>query len=167
MRVRRLVLAGLFVALGYILSLIPGLPVGPTRVQPFQHTLNAVAGVLVGPWYAGAAALVTAGLRVLRGTGTFFAFPGSVPGAVVVGLAHLYLWRRSEAALTEPLGTGLIGALLSWLVVAPMIGASRGLGFFVVAFLASSVPGAILGYLLLKGLEHAGVTPRELADRGA
>ncbi len=167
MQTRKLVLAALFAALGYILSLIPGVPVGPTKVQPFQHTLNAIAGVLLGPWYAGAAALITAYIRVLRGTGTLFAFPGSVPGALVVGLISLYVWRRTEAALTEPIGTGLIGAFLSWLVVAPMVGSTRGLGFFVIAFLGSSIPGALLGYIVLKALERAGITSRTAAEGSA
>ncbi len=164
MQTRRLVLAALFAALGYVLSLVPGIPVGPTKVQPFQHTLNAIAGILVGPWYASAAALVTAAVRVQRGTGTLFAFPGSIPGALVVGLAYVYLWRRHEAALLEPIGTGLIGAFLSWLIVAPVIGSTRGLGFFVVAFLASSIPGCIIGYLVVKALHRIGVTPQTLTE---
>ncbi len=166
MDTRRLVLAGLFTALGFVLSLIPGLPVGPTKVQPFQHALNAIAGVLVGPWYASAAALATAFIRFERGTGTLFAFPGSLPGALLVGLVYAYVWRRTEAAFVEPIGTGLIGALLSWLIVAPMVGSTRGLGFFVVAFLASSIPGCILGYLVLKTLQRTGAAA-QIARREA
>jgi energy coupling factor transporter S component ThiW len=164
MHTRRLVLAALFAAMGYVLSLIPGIPVGPTRVQPFQHTLNAIAGVLVGPWYASAAALVTAYIRLERGTGTLFAFPGSLPGALLVGLVYVYVWRRTEAAFVEPIGTGIIGALLSWLIVAPMVGSTRGLSFFIVAFLASSIPGCIIGYLVLKALHRAGVTTRAVPE---
>jgi predicted membrane protein len=42
---RKLVLAALFAALGVLLSSF-AIPVGGARVYPFQHTLNAVAGVL-------------------------------------------------------------------------------------------------------------------------
>lgn len=153
---RTLALAGLFVAVAYVLSLWPGIPVGPTKVQPFQHTVNAIAGVVLGPWYAALVGLLTASLRVMRGTGTYFAYPGSIPGALIVGLTY-QLWKRDWAALTEPLGTGLIGALLGWLIVAPLLGSTKTLLFFIVAFLASSIPGAILGFVILKVLRRVGV----------
>ena len=148
---RKLVLAALFAALGVLLSSF-AIPVGAERVFPFQHVLNAVAGVILGPWWAAGSALVTATLRVSLGTGSLFAFPGSPFGAVAVGLAYRVL-RRDAAALFEPVGTVLVGAPLSALLIAPFIGAaSGGLLFFMVSFAVPSVSGAILGYLALRAL---------------
>ena len=125
---RKLALAGLFAALGVLLSLF-AIPVGGARVLPFQHAINAVAGVVVGPWWAAGAALVAATLRFSLGTGSLFAFPGSPFGALVVGLVYVYL-KRDEAALTEPLGTVLIGAPLGALLITPFLdlGAAGGVG---------------------------------------
>lgn len=152
---RKLVLAALFAGLGVLLSSF-AIPVGATKVFPFQHAINAVAGVLLGPWWAAGSALVTATLRVSLGTGSLFAFPGSPFGAIVVGFAYRLL-RRDEAALFEPLGTVLIGATLSAVLISPFLGgAGGGLIALMIAFAASSIPGAIIGYLILKVLRRSG-----------
>lgn len=143
---RKLVLATLFAGLGVLLSSF-AIPVGGARIFPFQHTINAVAGILLGPWWAAGSALVTATLRVSLGTGSLFAFPGSPFGALVVGFAYKLL-RRDEAALFEPLGTVFIGATLGALLISPLLGeATGGLLALMVAFALSSVLGAITGYL--------------------
>ncbi len=152
---RKLVLAALFAGLGVLLSSF-AIPVGGARVFPFQHTINAVAGVLLGPWWAAGSALVTATLRVSLGTGSLFAFPGSPFGAIAVGLAYKLL-RRDEAALFEPLGTVFVGATLGALLISPFLGeAAGGLLALMVAFALSSIPGAIIGYLVLKMLRRIG-----------
>lgn len=153
---RTLVLAALFAAIGVLISAF-AVPVGGARVLPFQHAINAVAGVLLGPWWAALSALVTATLRFAFGTGSLFAFPGSPFGAIAVGLAYRWL-KRDEAALFEPLGTVLVGATLGALLISPFIGeATGGLVALAVSFALSSIPGAIVGYLLLKALRRAGV----------
>ncbi len=149
---RRLVLAAMFAALATLLGSL-SIPVGPTKVAPFQHTINAIAGILLGPWYAAGAALVTAALRNMLHWGTPFAFPGSPFGALAVGYAYRLL-RNDAAALCEPLGTGPIGATLAALMVAPLIGSHATFWFFQQAFLISSIPGAILGYVVIRLLRR-------------
>jgi energy coupling factor transporter S component ThiW len=107
----------------YALKIIidPGsVPVGPTKVFPFQHMINGILGVVLGPWYAAVAALATGLLRISVGTGTIFALPVGVLGALVVGLLYKYVYRSRWISLTEPLGTG-IGALISAFIIAPLI----------------------------------------------
>jgi energy coupling factor transporter S component ThiW len=150
---RRLVLAAMFAAMATLLGPL-SFPVGPTRVAPLQHTINAVAAVMIGPWYAAGAALVTAILRYNLHSGTIFAFPGSPFGALVVGYA--FRWLRSDlAALAEPLGTGPIGATIAALVFQPLIGSHHTIWWFQVAFLSSSIPGAVLGFVVLRALRPA------------
>ena len=152
---RKLVLAALFAGLGVLLSSF-AIPVGGAKLFPFQHTINAVAGVLLGPWWAAGSALVTATLRVSIGTGSLFAFPGSPFGAIAVGLAYKLL-RRDEAALFEPIGTVFVGATLGAFLISPFIEeATGGLIALMVAFALSSIPGAIIGYLVLKALRRTG-----------
>ncbi len=148
-------LAALFAGLGVLLSSF-AVPVGASRVFPFQHTINAVAGVLLGPWWAAGSALVTATLRFSAGTGSLFAFPGSPFGALAVGVAYRLL-RRDEAALFEPVGTVLVGATLGAVVISPFLGvAGGGLIALMIAFALSSIPGAFIGYLALKALRRTG-----------
>ncbi len=148
----KLVLTAIFSALGVVLSPV-FFPVGPTKCYPFQHALNGLAGVLIGPIYAGLAALITGIIRNMLGTGTIFAFPGGIPGALVVGLIYI-ITRRDEAALCEPIGT-FIGALLSAFIVGPITGKTMAPELFIIAFLMSSIPGSILGYIVLKIVRRA------------
>lgn len=154
---RRLVLAALFAGLGVLLSSF-AVPVGASRVFPFQHAINAVAGVLLGPWWAAGSALVTATLRFSLGTGSIFAFPGSPFGALAVGFAYRIL-RRDGAAFFEPVGTVLVGATLGAVLISPFLGAAGGgLIALMVAFALSSIPGAVIGYGVLKVLRRSGQT---------
>ena len=133
------------------------IPLGTTKCFPAQHMVNGVAGVLLGPWYAAVMAVATGTIRNTLGLGTLYAFPGGIPGALVVGLVHRYLLKNDSAALSEPIGTVAVGATLSALVLAPMQGHSLTLYFFWTAFAASSIPGAFLGYVVLKALRRLGL----------
>jgi len=165
-RSRRIVISALMVALGVALSIYPGaLPLGPTRIFPFQHMINAVAGVFLGPVDAVLIALSIGMIRIGIGTGTVFAISGGVPGALVVGLLYWHLLKRDAVALTEPIGT-LLGALMSALMVAPIIGNAPFPAFagmtaqwqlFSIFFLMSSLPGAVLGFLATKALRRSNV----------
>ena len=65
---RRAVLAGAFAAAGVVLSVV-SIPVGPTKCFPFQHTINVLAGAILGPWWAVGAAFTTSIVRIcLYGT---------------------------------------------------------------------------------------------------
>jgi len=153
--VKKLVLTGLLAALAVLLSGIH-FPVGPTKVFPFQHMVNALAGVLIGPWYGALSALIAGIIRNAIGTGTIFAFPGGIPGAIIVGLAYRW-FRRDWATLTEPLGTGVVGVLLIVILLGPLMGKEFAFAFFFTAFMASSIPGSVLGYILLKALRRTKV----------
>jgi energy coupling factor transporter S component ThiW len=116
--------------------------------------VNGIAGVLLGPWYAALLALATGTIRNLFGLGTLYAYPGGIPGALVVGLIHRYVKNSDYVALTEPIGTVVVGATISALLFAPLQGHSLTLYFFWSAFAVSSIPGAILGYLILKSIRR-------------
>ncbi|MCS7241653.1 MAG: energy coupling factor transporter S component ThiW [Candidatus Caldatribacterium sp.] len=149
---RRLLYAGLFAALAVVASGFH-VPVGPTKIFPFQHTINVLAGIAIGPWYGALAAAVAGTIRILLGTGTVFAFPGGIPGVICVGLMYRLL-RKDFAGFFEPLGTGVVGAALSAYIVAPLVGREATLLFFQTAFLMSSVPGSVLGVLLVKAIRR-------------
>jgi predicted membrane protein len=186
MQTRKVAQTVVLVAMVVVLSPI-FIPLGPAKVQPFQHMANVVAGVLLGPWYAVIMATCTAIIRVSLGVGTVFAFPGGMIGAFLAG--WFYRWARAlsepsaevevdlesgadsaprlafwnlpmaayGAAVGEVIGTGLIGASVSALIVDPIL-AKRGAGlaFFIISFSASSVAGAIIGLLCLGILRRAG-----------
>jgi energy coupling factor transporter S component ThiW len=150
---KKIALASILVALTVALSGFH-IPIGTTKVFPAQHMVNGIAGVLLGPWWASVMALGTGTIRNIFGLGTLYAYPGGIPGALVVGLIHRYFKETDLAALSEPLGTVAIGATLSALILAPFQGHSLTMWFFWSAFAVSSIPGAILGYIVLKTLRR-------------
>jgi len=154
-KARKIVLAGLFAAMAVLLSGIH-FPVGPIKAFPFKHMVNIVAGIMIGPWYAAISALIAGIIRNAIGTGTIFAFPGGIPGAIVVGLVFRWV-RRDWAALTEPVGTGFIGVPLTVFLLGPIMGKEFAFALFFPAFMASCIPGAVLGYVLLKALRRTNV----------
>lgn len=145
----KIVLSAMLAAVAVSLSGF-SFPVGPSRCFPFQHAVNAIAGILLGPWWAACAAIVSSTIRNFLGTGTVLAFPGSVFGALAVGFAADALPERFRAlaAFAEPLATGTIGAWVSALIMAGSA-KSAMFGMLATAFMASSAPGALIGFLLL------------------
>jgi energy coupling factor transporter S component ThiW len=150
---KKLALGAILTALTVALSTFY-IPIGATKCFPAQHMVNGIAGVLLGPWYAALLALATGTIRNLFGLGTLYAYPGGIPGALVVGLIHRYVKNSDYVALTEPIGTVVVGATISALLFAPLQGHSLTLYFFWSAFAVSSIPGAILGYLILKSIRR-------------
>ena len=156
MATKKIALTTVLIALTVVFSPFY-IPLGTTKCFPAQHMMNVVAGVLLGPWYAGLMALGTGLIRNFLGMGTVYAFPGGIPGALVVGIIYRYVWKNDYAGFAEPLGTVVIGATLSALVVAPWKGHSLTMYFFWAAFATSSVPGSVLGFVVLKAIRRIGI----------
>ncbi|MCC6023624.1 MAG: energy coupling factor transporter S component ThiW [Thaumarchaeota archaeon] len=182
---KRISLFIVIVSLGIIIAPLLWFPFFTTKAYPGQHLINALAGVMLGPWWAAAAAILIGIVRNILGIGTIYAFPGGIPGGVVVGLVYL-VTRRSKrpairylAALAEPIGTVLIGGTLSLAVIAPIIGDPRLLGaveqyglwrflpVFWSGWALSSIPGSVAGYLVLLALDRIGVMGRILGLQAA
>ena len=81
------------------------------------------------------------------------AFPGSMIGALLAGLAYYYTRRLELTCLAELLGTGLLGALAAYPVAALLMGLNpASYTVYIVPFLLSTGAGSILAYVLLRFL---------------
>ncbi|CCC81948.1 energy coupling factor transporter S component ThiW [Thermoproteus tenax] len=109
-----------FTGLGLALAPL-NIPVGPTKAFPGQSFVNGLAGLVLGPWAVVVAILIST-IRLMLGLGTIFAFPGSIPGALLVGLASTAFKRRPWVVWFEPVGTLGIGLPLSVYVIGPALG---------------------------------------------
>ena len=154
---RKLTLCGIMSALGVTLSVV-SIPLGPAKCYPFQHTINVINGILLGPFWGLASAFTTSLIRNMLGTGSLFAFPGSMFGVLLTGLTALLLPGRKKllSAIAEPFGTGIIGAWVSAAIVAPAMGRETAFTFMSASFLISSIPGAILGIVVISALVKRG-----------
>lgn len=157
METRKVAYAVVLTAIAVVLSPF-FIPVGPTKVFPAQHMVNVLSAVILGPWYALAVAVAASIIRNAAGTGTLFAFPGSMIGAFIAG--YVYVWRRNIylAALGEIFGTGILGALVSTLIVSPVFMSRTMVATaLIIPFLASTIAGSIVAVAALLVLQRAGV----------
>jgi energy-coupling factor transport system ATP-binding protein len=85
------------------------------------------------------------------------AFPGGMIGAFLAGYVYRYTRNIYLGALGEIIGTGLLAAVVSALVVAPVfLHQSTALSALIIAFSGSTIAGSVIGVLALKLLERVG-----------
>lgn len=156
--VKKLALAGVLCAVAVAGSMF-SFPVFGSKCAPVQHMVNVLCAVFLGPWYGVCAAFVASILRNLLGLGSLLAFPGSMCGALLCGLAF---WKTKNLSLTlvaEVAGTGILGGLAAYPVAIAFMGKTAGdIAFtaYVVPFLISTVAGAILAGALVFALQKSG-----------
>jgi energy coupling factor transporter S component ThiW len=158
METRKISRAIILVAMGVAISPFTSIPIGMAKINPAQHFVNVLGAVLLGPWWAAGIALMIGILRNALGTGTLLAFPGGMIGAFLAGWAYRYSRNIYLGALGEIIGTGVLGAMASALIIAPVLmGKAMALGALIIAFSGSTIAGSIMGLLALKLLERAGL----------
>ncbi len=156
--IKKLALAGILVAVAVVGSTL-SFPVLGSKCAPVQHMVNILCAVLLGPWYGLGVAFLASLLRNLFGLGSLLAFPGSMCGALLCGLAYQKTKNLPLTLIAEVFGTGIIGGLLSWPIAIAFMGKSAGdIAFYayVVPFLISTVGGSIIAGLLIAALGKAG-----------
>ena len=152
-RTRKLALAGLLTAVAVVGGMF-SIPIGAAKCSPVQHMVNVIAGVLLGPWYGLGSAFVASLIRNLIGTGSPLAFPGSMVGALLAGLLYQKIQRLPAAFVGEVVGTGILGAMLSYPVAVLLMGKTSALFAFVPSFMINTVAGSIVAVLVLCALER-------------
>ena len=120
-RVFRHVFLAMMVALGVVISPI-------LRVEgmcPMAHFINITVAVLMGPWYSLICAVLIGVIRMAVMGIPPLALTGAVFGAALSGIFYRMskgkLWA---AVLGEVIGTGIIGAIASYPVMALLWGTS-------------------------------------------
>lgn len=151
-KTRKLTLAGILVAAA-VLGGVFSFPVLGSRCAPMQHLVNILAAVFLGPLWGVGVAFSASVLRNIAGLGSLMAFPGSMIGALLCGLAYHYTKRLELTCIAEALGTGILGALAAYPVAAFLMGLNpASYTVYIVPFLISTGAGSILAYLLLRFL---------------
>ena len=156
LNIKKLTFAGILVAVGVILSTFY-IPVGASKCIPIQHFINVLAAVLLGPAYGVSMAFVTSCIRIMMGTGSLLAFPGSMGGALCAGLLFKYSKNLYLALFGELFGTGILGALLSYPIAAYLMGKEAAVLGYIAPFMLSSFGGVVLAFALLKILQKSHV----------
>jgi len=149
---QKLFILSLIVSATTASSFLVVIPFGYSYIFPIQHFSSVLVAILLGPWYALGVAFVISILRFALGLGTLFAFSGSMFGAVLAGLLYAKTKKLAFAAIGEVVGTGIIGAFVSYLIAVSLTNGEATIGYFFPAYLLSSLAGAVMAYLMFKFL---------------
>ena len=150
MKTRKMTLGAMLVSIGVVLGNILYIPVGMSKCFFVQHSINLIAGISFGPAYAVAIAFLISLIRNILGTGSLLAFPGSMIGALLVGLVYKRTKNKYLAGLGEVFGTGILGGLVSFPLAKIFMGKEVLALFFVYPFILSSIGGNLIGLVLMK-----------------
>lgn len=157
-KVLKLVVLSMLVALGVVIS--PFLRF--EGMCPMAHFINIVCSVLMGPWYSLLCATLIGVIRMSIMGIPPLALTGAIFGAFLSGV----FYRASKgnlifAVLGEIIGTGIIGAIVSYPVMTLFWG-KEGISwmFYVPSFICGTLIGGSIAFVFLKRLAKTGVLTR-------
>lgn len=155
---RKSVLAAMLGCMSFVLCSFVYFP----AMAPFQHFVNVLAAVFVGPYYGFAAALLCGILRMMTGR-TIQAVTGAVFGAFLSGYCYQKTKQLKFAVAGEIFGTGIIGALVSYPLMKFVYGLDLQSPIYYIPFYTpSSAMGAFLAVLVAGSLRRSGVLDKLL-----
>lgn len=161
----RMVMLAMMVAIGVVISPI-------LRIEgmcPTAHLINIVCSVLMGPWYSLLCATLIGIIRMMFMGIPPLALTGAVFGAFLSGVFYrLSGGRIICAVLGEIFGTGIIGSMVSYPVMAFLMGRD-GLNafFYTPMFIGATVMGGTAAYIFLKALSKSGLLAKFQLSLGA
>ena len=151
----KMVVLAMLIALGVVISPILRFE----GMCPMAHFINIVCSVLLGPWYSLLCATLIGVIRMATMAIPPIALTGAIFGAFLSGV----FYRASNgkilfAVLGEIIGTGIIGAILSYPVMT-ILWNKEGLSwlFYVPSFICGTLIGGSIAYVFLRKLSNAGV----------
>lgn len=151
----QMVVLAMLVALGVVISPILRFE----GMCPMAHFINIVCSVLLGPWYSLLCATLIGIIRMMIMGIPPLALTGAIFGAFLSGV--FYRGSRGNlmaAVFGEIIGTGLIGAIVSYPIMTYLWG-KEGLTwmFYVPSFTCGTLIGGSIAFVFLKHLSRAGV----------
>ena len=151
----KMVFLAFMVALGVVISPI-------LRVEgmcPMAHFINVTCAVLMGPYWAFLCALLIGIIRMAVMGIPPLALTGAIFGAFLSGMFYrLSKGKLVWAFLGEVIGTGIIGAIISYPVMTFIWGRSGLTWFFYVpSFIAGTLIGGSIAFIFLRQLVKAGL----------
>lgn len=161
----KLTVLSMLVALGVVISPI-------LRVEgmcPMAHFINIVCAVFLGPWYS----LLCATLIGIIRTATMGIPPLALTGAIFGAFFSGVCYRLSKgkiifAVIGEIIGTGVIGAIVSYPVMTFLWG-KEGLSwlFYVPSFICGTLIGGSIAYVFLRKFASNGMLVKIQAKLGS
>ena len=155
-RTLKLVMTGMLACLAFVLNTFVYFP----SMAPFQHFVDVLAAVFLGPWYGCASALLCGIMRMMSGR-TIQAVTGAVFGPVLGGLLYRKTKNIYLVFVGEVIGTGFMGAMASYPLMKMFYGLDAQSPFYYIPFYTpSAVTGAAMGLAVLLMLKKGRLLER-------
>ena len=154
-RILKMVVLSMLIALGVVISPILRFE----GMCPMAHFINIVCSVFLGPWYSLLCAFLIGVIRMSIMGIPPIALTGAIFGAFLSGVFYrLSKGKLLFAVLGEIIGTGIIGAVLSYPVMTIFWG-KEGLTwlFYVPSFVCGTLIGGSIAFVFLKKLSNSGM----------
>lgn len=148
MRMRKLTVTAMFIAIGALSAHLIYIPVLAAKCFPVQSAINVLLAMMIGTRWTVSAAFGISILRNILGTGSLLAFPGSMIGAALAAVLYKKTGSIYGAVIGEIIGTGVFGALVAYPVASYVLASNVGAWFFVVPFMVSASGGSAVAYLI-------------------
>ena len=151
----KMVVLAMLIAIGVVISPI-------LRVEgmcPMAHFINIVCSVFMGPWYSLLCAFIIGVIRMVLMGIPPLALTGAIFGAFLSGVFYkLSKGKILCAVLGEIIGTGIIGAIVSYPVMT-LIWGKDGLSlfFYVPSFICGTLIGGSIAYFFLRKYADGGM----------
>ena len=151
----KLTVLSMLVALGVVISPI-------LRVEgmcPMAHFINIVCSVFMGPWYSLLCATLIGIIRMAAMGIPPLALTGAVFGAFLSGVFYRISKGKIICAVVgEVIGTGIIGAIVSYPVMT-YLWSRDGLSwmFYVPSFICGTLIGGSIAYVFLRKIASNGM----------
>lgn len=126
---------------------------------PMAHFINIVCSVFLGPWYSLLCATLIGIIRMVTMGIPPIALSGAIFGAFLSGVFyHMSKGKIIFAVLGEIIGTGIIGAIVSYPVMNYVWG-KEGLTwlFYVPSFICGTLIGGSIAYVFLRKFADNGL----------
>lgn len=151
----KLTTLSMLIALGVVISPI-------LRVEgmcPMAHFINIVCSVFMGPWYSLLCATIIGIIRMATMGIPPLALTGAIFGAFLSGVFYrLSKGKLICAVVGEVIGTGIIGAIISYPVMTLLWG-KEGLSwlFYVPSFICGTLIGGSIAFVFLRKFASNGM----------
>lgn len=153
---KKMALTAMLACLAFVLNTFVYFP----AMAPFQHFVDVLAAVIVGPWYGFAAALLCGIMRMMSGR-TIQAVTGAIFGPILGGLIYRKTKNVYLVFIGEVFGTGVIGACASYPLMKMFYGLDAQSPFYYIPFYTpSAIVGAAMGVVVVLILKKTGVLSR-------
>ncbi len=153
--IMKMVVLAMLIAVGVVISPILRFE----GMCPMAHFINIVCSVLMGPWYSLLCATLIGVIRMMTMGIPPIALTGAIFGAFLSGVFYrLSRGNLLAAVVGEVIGTGIIGAILSYPVMTIFWGYEHLTWlFYVPSFICGTLIGGSIAFAFLKQLSRNGM----------